>query len=157
MDKEKALNKIAGMCSRKEYCTEEVREKLLRWELPEEEVREVLAFLQRHQFIDDRRFAFAYAEDKFRFNHWGKQKIALMLRRKGIASATVEAALSAIAGSSYADGCLDTLRQKLRTLSEPDPYKLRAKLTRFALARGFDYDTVNQCLAKLGKDTEEEY
>ena len=99
--------------------------------------------------MDDDRFARIYAEDKFRFNRWGRQKIALMLRRKGIPSATVEAALAAIPGSSYADSCLDLLRQKLRSLSEPDPYKLRAKLTRFALSRGFDYDTVRECLEQL--------
>ena len=145
------------MCSRKEYCTEEVREKLVRWELPEEEVREVLAFPRRHQFVDDRRFAFAYAEDKFRFNHWGKQKIALMLRRKGIAADIAAEALESLDASHYDEGCLELLRQKQRSLSEPDPYKLRAKLTRFALSRGFDYETVSRCLARLGRDMEEEY
>lgn len=149
MTPEKALNILASQCSKKEYCTGDIRRKLLRWELPDEEADRILDYLLRHRFVDDGRFARIYAEDKFRFNHWGRQKIALMLRRKGIPSATVEAALSAIPDASYADGCLDILRQKLRTLSESDPYKLRAKLARFALSRGFDYDTVRECLEKL--------
>ncbi len=58
-------------------------------------------------------------------------------------------ALPIFPSDSYADSCLDLLRQKLRSLSEPDPYKLRAKLARFALSRGFDYDTVRTCLEQL--------
>ncbi len=149
MTPEKALNLIAGQCSKKECCTADIRQKLLRWELPEEDIARILDYLLRHRFVDDDRFARIYAEDKFRFNCWGRQKIALMLRRKGIPSATVEAALAAIPSDSYADSCLDLLRQKLRSLSEPDPYKLRAKLARFALSRGFDYDTVRTCLEQL--------
>lgn len=155
MEKEKALKKIAGMCSRKEYCTREVREKLVRWELSEEDIREVMAFLAHHQFVDDRRFALAYAEDKFRFNHWGKQKIALMLRQKGIAPEILREALESLDDAHYDEGCLELLRQKQKNLSEPDPYQLRAKLTRFALSRGFDYETVNRCLARLGREAEE--
>lgn len=149
MDKEKALNKIAGMCSKKEYCTGEIREKLTNWELPEKEIREMIEFLTHHKFIDDRRFALAYAEDKFRFNHWGKQKIAQMLHRKRIAPEILQEALANIDGGNYEAGCMEILQQKLKSLPAEEPYKIKAKLIRFALGRGFDYDTVSKCLSRL--------
>lgn len=74
MTPEKALNLIAGQCSKKECCTADIRQKLLRWELPEEDIARILDYLLRHRFVDDDRFARIYAEDKFRFNCWGRQK-----------------------------------------------------------------------------------
>ncbi len=106
-------------------------------------------FLIRHQFIDDRRYATIYAEDKFRFNHWGKQKITRMLRQKGIPGEIITEALSGIAPAAYAENCLEILRQKLRTLPPEEPYKTKGKLMRFALGKGFDYDTVIHCINRL--------
>ena len=79
MNKEKALSLAAAICSKKEHCSWEIQEKLVKWEIPEKEIDRIMTFLHQHRFIDDARYAQAYAEDKFRFNHWGKQKIALML------------------------------------------------------------------------------
>lgn len=84
MNKEKALSLAAAICSKKEHCSWEIQEKLVKWEIPEKEIDRIMTFLHQHRFIDDARYAQAYAEDKFRFNHWGKQKIALMLHRKKI-------------------------------------------------------------------------
>lgn len=148
---EKALNIIAGQCSKKEYCSKDVREKLARWELAEKDIAAIMEFLYRHQFIDDSRFARIYAEDKFRFNHWGKQKITMMLRQKGISSELIEEALEVIGNEHYDAGCLEILQQKLKSISEEDSYKLRAKLTRFALGRGFDFETINKCMEKLNR------
>lgn len=149
MNTEKALNKIAGQCSKKEYCTKEVREKLSGWELDEEAIDKIVAFLIHHKFVDDTRYARIYAEDKFRFNHWGKQKINMMLHQKGISSDIISEALAIIDKDHYDNSCMEILQQKLKNTTEPDPYKLRAKLTRFALSRGFDYDIINKCVEEL--------
>ncbi len=149
---EQALNIIAGQCSKKEMCSKEVRQKLEKWEIEEKEIQKIITFLIEHKFIDDNRFARIYTEDKFRFNHWGKQKIIMMLRQKGIRQEYIDEALDSIPTDNYTDHCLELLRQKCRTLSESDPYKLKAKLTRFALGRGFDFDTINRCLDRIWAD-----
>ena len=149
---ERALKNLADKCSRKEYCCADIRKKLEQWELQEEEAAKVMQFLQEYHFVDDRRYARSYAEDKARFNRWGRQKIALMLRQKGIAPDLITEALEAIPAESYAGNCLDLLQQKARSIAESDPYKRRAKLIRFALGRGFDYETVQKCLTQLGEE-----
>lgn len=149
MTPDKALNIIAGICSKKEYCSSEVREKLLKWELPEKEITRILEFLHQNKFVDDSRFAAFYARDKFRFNKWGRQKIAQMLRQKGIDPATVNEALSALSPQDYDATCMALLKGKLKTLKEDSPIKLKAKLIRFAAGRGFDFDTINRCIARL--------
>ena len=64
---EKALRLMAGQCSRREMCRADVVEKLRQWELSEQEIGEVMDFLEKQRFVDDVRFARAYVQDKFRF------------------------------------------------------------------------------------------
>ena len=154
MKEEKALNIIAGLCSKKEYCTQDVLTKLQKWELTEEAIRKILDFLYRHQFIDVSRFAKAYAEDKFQFNHWGKQKIAMMLRQKNIPSDIVTAALESLNAQTYDETCLTLLKQKLATLPPEASYRQNAKLIRLGLGRGFDYDTLHRCIGQLLSEEE---
>ncbi len=152
MKPEQALNIIAGQCSKKEMCSKDVQQKLIKWEIQEDDIQKIMSFLLEHKFIDDKRFARIYTEDKFRFNHWGKQKISMMLRQKGISQEIIDEASSVIPPDNYTDHCQELLLQKYRSLTENDPYKLRAKLTRFAMGRGFDYDTICKCLSQLLSD-----
>lgn len=149
MTPEKALNIIAGQCSKKEYCSKDIRDKLCRWEISEEAIEKIMSFLLQHKFVDDIRFARIYAEDKFRFNHWGKQKISMMLHQKGLSTNIITDALKVLDTPDYTESCLEILKQKRMSLPEQPVYQVRAKLTRFALGRGFDFDTINQCLEKL--------
>jgi recX family len=149
VDAKKALNIVAGQCSKKEYCSADVLAKLRRWELPEKDIAEIMAFLVKNRFLDDTRFAEAYARDKFRFNRWGKLKIAQMLRRKQVADSVIGQALAALPEEDTDATCMELLRQKNKSIKDEDPYKRKAKLIRFALSRGFEYETVNRCLSHL--------
>lgn len=140
---------MAGQCSKKEYCSADVLAKLRHWELPEKDIAEIMAFLVKNRFLDDTRFAEAYARDKFRFNRWGKLKIAQMLRRKQVADSVIGQALAALPEEDTDATCMELLRQKNKSIKDEDPYKRKAKLIRFALSRGFEYETVNRCLSHL--------
>lgn len=152
IDPKKALNIAAGMCSNKECCCRDIREKLLKWEIPEEEITRILEFLYKNKFLDDNRFATFYARDKFRFNKWGKQKIAIMLQQKGLPSEIITHALSLLEDQAYDNTCLSLLQQKLKTIKDTDPYKIKAKLIRFALGRGFDYDTIHKSMGSISQN-----
>lgn len=152
MNPEKALNTIASICSKKEYSTQEVREKLKKWEVDEKESARIIEFLQRNKFVDDRRFALSYVRDKFRFNKWGRQKISQMLRQKGVDPAIATEALSSLSEAGYDETCLALLQGKLKSLKEDTPMRTKAKLFRFAASRGFDFDTINRCFPHLNID-----
>ncbi len=154
MDYKKALNLAASLCSKKEYCCDDIRKKLLAWEITPEDCSRILDFLQKNRFIDEARFASFYARDKFRFNRWGVQKIGLMLRQKGISSDIIREALSTLDASEYETTCLSLLKQKLRAIHDTDALQTKAKLFRFCLGRGFDYETVRKCYDLLKKQEE---
>lgn len=154
MDAKKALNATAALCSKKEHATADIRRKLANWGIGAEEQEKIIDFLRKNKFLDDSRFARFYARDKFRFNKWGKQKIAASLRQKQIDSSVIAEALNQLESSDYSDTCLHLLQQKLKQSKETDPIKQKAKLVRFGISRGFDYETVLQCCDLLKKQEE---
>jgi regulatory protein len=98
------------------------------------------------KYLNDERFACAYAKDKFRFNRWGKQKIAFMLRAKGISPEIIGRAFVEIEDSEYAEDLRKLLADKAKTIKAKDKYDLRNKLMRFALGRGFEPDQIYAAL-----------
>jgi regulatory protein len=145
-----AYNKAALLCSKSEKCSSEILNKLKLWGLSSEESEPVLELLIAEKYLDNERFARAYVKDKFRFNHWGKQKIAYLLRAKNIPSEILELAFEEIAEESYADNLRRLLADKEKTIKAKDKYDKRNKLMRFALGRGFETDNIYAVLKDLG-------
>ncbi len=44
----------------------------------------------------------------------------------------------------------------MKSLAGEEPYKRKAKLIRFGLSRGFDYEVIDRCLQRLPGHTDEE-
>lgn len=142
MEPQKALNIIAAQCSKREYATSDVLAKLKRWEIGEQDIAAIIQWLQQHHFLSDERYAVAYARDKFRFKYWGKSKIEMMLRRKQLPAEIIKTAIAQLSEDDYESTCLELLQRKNRTLREEDPQKRKAKLIRFALSKGYGYETI---------------
>lgn len=140
---------MAALCSRREYCEFDIREKLLRTSISTEDCEEIVATLKKLNMINDERYAMAYANDKFQFNKWGKQKITAMLRMKHISSAIITAATNQIDNSDHKEQCLALLKNKARSTKAKDIVELKNKLLRYALGRGFDYETSLQALSEI--------
>lgn len=145
-----AYNKAAFLCSRSEKCTAEIQEKLKLWGLSGDESEPVIKKLIDEKYIDDERFAHAYVKDKFRFNHWGKQKIAYMLRSKGISEEIIKQAFDEIEDSGYSEKLIKLLEDKACSIKAQNAFDKRNKLMRFALSRGFESGEIYKALKELG-------
>lgn len=143
------LNKAAIYASRCEHCENEVREKLLGWGGSEEEADEIITYLTEERYIDNQRYANSYTRDKFRFNHWGKYKIGMMLRSKDICNEIIEEALNQIGEEEYLEKLEQILRDKLRSLKYSSEYEKKGKLFKFALSRGFESSAISKVIDGL--------
>lgn len=151
MDKEKLLLKMMRICSLRECCRSGIAAKLTA--CPPEMAEEILDRLCEEGYIDEKRYARAFARDKSSLEGWGILKIKLSLQRKGIAPETIAAALQEI-DSQAAEGKLETLlRAKARSLEkESDPAKKQAKIFRYALGRGYGYDEIKKVYDIIRRD-----
>ena len=152
MEYKEALNKAAALCSASEKCEWDIREKLRLWEVSDNETDKIIAHLKKENFLNESRFAAFFVKDKFRFNKWGKIKIAYALRQKHISSAVVQEALNAIDDEEYFSVLQDILCSKMRGLKYADEYDLRGKLARFAQSRGFEYEVISRTFHSLSNN-----
>jgi len=149
MDKKQALSKAMSLCAKQEYCSGDVREKLRTWGISPEDSGEIIKELIKQKFIDDLRFATAYARDKIRFNQWGRIKIRYMLGSKKIPGAMIDQVLDEINPELYTEVLKDLLQKKDKSLKkEPDPWIHKQKLIRFAISRGFETDEIIRIVDK---------
>ena len=146
MSYDEILYKLAAKCSVSEQCMSDIEAKLSRYDLTEEERTRILRHLVEEKYIDDRRYAEAFVRDKYRFNKWGRIKIAQGLRIKGIDSETISTAMKAIDEAEYLDILRDLIKAKRKSTRGKNDYEINGKLVRFATGRGFEYAAIRQCM-----------
>ena len=152
---EKVADKMRRMCSRREYCVADIRKKLLvQLDGNAAEADEIIAMLLNEKYVDDLRYASAYARDKASFSGWGAVKIRYMLASKGVSADIIASALDEI-DSGKAQARLDKLMEtKFKTLKD-DP-QCRVKMLRFALGRGYGYEEAASIVEALIKGKRDE-
>ncbi len=149
-DKDKVTDRLRGLCSRREYCRSEMMKKALAaLDGDEAAASEVIKDLISEKYIDDLRYASAFARDKSSIAGWGEVKIRYMLSAKGVSKDVIDEALEEIDGGKAADRLARILEVKAKSL-KGDP-QIRLKLLRFALGRGYSYDDVNPVIQKIVK------
>ena len=146
-----ARSQMASLCARAEMCSQEIREKLLRKGLSPDETESVIGWLRENRFVDDERFAGAFARDKTAFAAWGPRKIRLALMQKRIPAAVVEGAVASLDAQAVADACFRVASQKARSLCLTDRDD-RARFCRHLLSRGFGMDHIRGAIARLREE-----
>ncbi|MDR1680047.1 MAG: RecX family transcriptional regulator [Prevotellaceae bacterium] len=146
---EQALHRAAALCTASEKCSADINEKLLAWGINPSDAEKIIDYLTKEKFLDDARFAHAFVRDKFRFNKWGRQKIAFALKMKNISPALIADALAEIDSEVYCETLVELLRAKQRGMKFKNDADRRAKLYRFALSRGFELSAVGEVWKRL--------
>lgn len=127
----------------------DIRIKLQQWGVEAGQIQVIIDSLVKDKFIDEARYANAFAREKARFNNWGPRKIGTALRAKRIPDEYVSTALSEIEQFVSADKLSELIAKKAQTISYKDNYDLKNKLLRFGVMRGFEYGEVLSVVEKL--------
>jgi regulatory protein len=135
------LIKVASFCAYQERTLKEVRQKLREWEVIDEDAEPVIKELIAQNYLNEERFARAFAGGKFRVKKWGRLKIRQEMKLKGLSNELIQKGLTEIDGDAYEEVLRDLLEKKVRSL-RGEPLAVKQKTVRFALSRGFESDIV---------------
>lgn len=138
--------------SYRERSAEEIRRRLRRDRYPDTIIEDVIHHLERSGYVDDHRYARAYAEGRFQSRGHGPMRIRADLRRRGVSSAAIDAAVEHI--SRDRDELLEAARRlaakRWAQLSgEPDLLKRKKKVYDFLGRRGFAFDMARRVVEEL--------
>lgn len=145
------LQKAASYCAYQERTQDEVKQRLKKWNVWGDEADEIVAELISMNYLSEERFAKTYAGGKFRVKNWGRMKIRQELNRRGLSTYSIEKGMGEIGNEDYVAGLRELLSKKRDLLSktETDPFKLKQKLARFALGKGYESELVWKELGEL--------
>lgn len=137
----KLLGRLQNLCAKQECCSADMLQKALKaLDFDRAAAQEVVDALVKDKYVDDARYAAAFAREKASITGWGPIKIRYALAGKGIKGETVDNALEEI-DPGRADAKLrKLLENKWKTLRENPQGKL--KLIKFALSRGYEYESI---------------
>lgn len=148
MDAARCLSRLQKLCSKAEYCRADVYRKALKdLEGDAEAAGKVVEQLVADKYVDDARYASAYAREKAGLQGWGPVKIRFQLRAKGVSEADIASALQDVEPEKAEAKLQKILEAKARTL-QGDP-QFRLKLLKFGLSRGYEYDAVEAAVRRL--------
>lgn len=139
---EEAKKKIYRYCAYQERCHQEVKNKLYELGLRSAQVDELIAHLITEGFINEERFAKAFAGGKFRLKKWGRLKIMHELEARGLTATCIRIGLKEIDDQEYGQTLVRLIRKKIRETAEGNPYRLRDKVAKSLIAKGYEPDLV---------------
>lgn len=148
-----AFVKIASFCAYQERTHTEVRSKLNEYGIKTDEAEELIVKLISDNFINEERFARAFAGGKFRIKKWGKNKIIHELKQKGLSSYCIRMGLSEISEEDYQLTILDIIEKKESEVTDKNLFQKKSKIGTYLISRGFEADLVWDVLNERIRET----
>ena len=130
------LKKVLRYCAYQDRCTQEMRNKLATFDIPDSEKVKILKLLVDEGYLNDERYASTFVRSKIHLKKWGVNKIRMALKMKGVSDENITNALSEIDPEIYREELIKVLKSK--KINETDPYKRKAKLAQYAMQKGYE-------------------
>ena len=145
---EQALQKLKHYCAYQERCHSEVKEKLYNLGIWKKEHDEIIAVLIEENYLNEERFAIAFASGRFRIKQWGRVKIKYELKRKQVSDYSIKKALKQIDESDYLKVLNKLAKEKDTSLKKEQHLIRKKKMIDYLIGKGFEMELVRAVVEK---------
>ena len=145
------ISKIEHYCAYQERCHEEVKSKLIALKVPSDEIDAYLVYLIEHNFVNEERFACAFARGKHNIKKWGRLRITNELKFRQISKFNIETALKEITEKDYQKNFHELAEKEWNSIKESNPLKKKKKFCDFLYRKGYESHFIFDKLEELEK------
>jgi len=147
---EKALQKIKHFCSYQERSHQEVKEKLYSFGLYKADVELLLSQMIEENYLNEERFAIAFAGGRFRIKKWGRIKIGNELKQRRISEYCIKRGLASIDEKEYMNTLQKLFEKKRESLkAEKNSSIKKQKTWSFLMQRGFEPQLISEFINEM--------
>ena len=136
------LQKIRHYCSYQERCISEVEQKLKNFTVQREKIPAIINQLQKEGYLDEERFAKAFAGGKFRLNKWGRHKIEFEMKIRGIPELMIQEGMVEIDEAEYLQTLRELMIHKFNEIKLDKNVNIREKILNFAYGKGYEMELI---------------
>lgn len=133
---------------------QEVRDRLHRRGFADEAIEEAIERVTYWGYLDDRKFAEQWIENRVRHRPRGSRLLRQELIQHGVDREIADKALEAIEVDEH-QGALELARKRARQLTKHDPATRHRRLSDYLARRGFDWSTIRDVLRELGSEDDD--
>lgn len=143
---QQALQKLKHYCAYQERCHSEVKEKAYGYGLNKSEVDEAISQLIQEDYLNEERFALAFAGGKFRMKRWGRVKIKHELKQRQVSDYCIRKALASLDDEEYMRVLREETEKRWHSIrgSGTNAFVKMSKTRDYLVAKGFETDLVYQ-------------
>ena len=146
---DEAHKALEHYCAYQERCHQEVRQKLQGMGMIPIAVDTIINRLIEDNYLNETRFAMAFARGKFKIKKWGKQRITRELKMRDISAYNIKAALEQISDTAYQQTLWELAEKRCAAIKESNVYKKKKKLADYLLYRGWESHLVYEVVREL--------
>jgi regulatory protein len=141
-----AFVKICKWCAYQERCQQEARTKLYEYGLFKDDVENIIVQLIDQNFINEERFAIAFAGGKFRQLGWGKEKIKHTLKYRAISDYCIRKALSQISDEDYFRMLQKIIKKREKEEKTTNSVQRKFKIISYVLSKGYEKELIIEAM-----------
>jgi regulatory protein len=149
LTKEQALQKLRQYCAYQERSHSEVQQKLYELGIRKQDHDEILSTLIEEDYLNEERFAKAFAGGKFRMKDWGRKKIFYALKEKRVSEYSIKQAMKEIDEEDYWKNLKELVEEKYDTLKDEQHLVRKKKTIDYMLQKGYEFDLVTKAVNEL--------
>ena len=143
LTKEQATQKLKHYCGYQERSHAEVKEKLYSLGVWKKDHDEIISTLIEEDYLNEERFATAFARGKFRMKQWGRVKIKYELKQKQVSEYNIKKALKEIDETVYSDTLKKLYEERWQSLKgEKNRFIKMTKTRDYLLQKGYEMELV---------------
>jgi len=143
-----ALGRMRKYCAYQERSHHETRTRLLELGMRGNDLENVIVKLIEEGFLNEERYALAFAGGKFRMKNWGRTKIEQQLRAKGISDYLINKAMKEIGEVDYKKSLQQLLKKKAGSIKDSNIFSRKQKLSNFLIRKGYEPELVYEEVKK---------
>ena len=147
---QEATAKMEHYCAYQERCHKEVVDKLKSMNMIPEAIDQIVGHLIQENYLNEERFAKAFARGKFQIKKWGTNRIVRELKFRDISAYNIKSALAEIQNEDYLKTFDELAKKRLGQIKETNPFKKKKKLADYLLYRGWEshlvYEKANELI-----------
>jgi regulatory protein len=149
LTKEEALQKLRQYCAYQERSHYEARQKLYELGIRKQDQDEIISTLIEEDYLNEERFARAFAGGKFRMKDWGRKKIYYALREKRVSEYNIKQAMKEIDEEEYLKNLKEMAQEKYESLKNEQYLVRKKKTVDHLLQKGYEPDLVTRAVNEL--------
>lgn len=107
---------------------------------------EILLYLMKENYLNEERFTRSYIRGKFYIKNWGKTKIKINLKQKGITEKLISTCFDEIDENDYLNIITKIYGNYEGKLKGLQNYQKKTKTIKYLLNKGFEYETILQVI-----------